>query len=204
MSDPFCVIKGAKENVESAEMFVQEMYIGKLIDSTQIEFMIPSSAAGCIIGKKGAHLLELQEKYGVDISVPRRPGKYQVNSVEGSDVTEVELTLRGNMEDMQVCQQFIQTLVARKSLNTLEGSPKLKVLGIRKDSSKITLVEDGNESTTPLLPRENVQVNSSPETAENSSKDLMTVNVMDSAPKPSPKIKPQKLKSEKDVGCSIM
>ncbi|SGY13363.1 BQ5605_C010g05845 [Microbotryum silenes-dioicae] len=157
-------IKGRKENAEEAKRRIQSL-VTKIADEVTLTLTIPPSLdRGSLIGKQGAYLKRLEDKYEVRINFPRnnRGDEEDVSSGKSNEVT-----VRGPKKGADAAKGELVALIAyeqengnvvtftvsTKSLPRILGKAGASVNQIRDDTGvqSIDVDQQGDDAPTATI-----------------------------------------------------
>ncbi|SCV69949.1 BQ2448_1343 [Microbotryum intermedium] len=153
-------IKGRKENVEEAKRRIQSL-VTKIADEVTLTLTIPPSLdRGSLIGKQGAYLKRLEDKYEVRINFPRNN---RGDDDDASSGKSNEVTVRGPKKGAAAAKGELVALIAyeqengnvvtfnvsTRSLPRILGKAGASVNQIRDDTGVQSIDVDQQGDDTP-------------------------------------------------------
>ncbi|KAK4054162.1 hypothetical protein OIV83_001188 [Microbotryomycetes sp. JL201] len=159
-------IKGRKENAEEAQKRIQAQ-VARLADEVTLTIPLPTSLdRGSLIGKQGAYLKRLEDKYECRVNFPRdkRGGD---DDDDAPSANSNEIVIRGPKKGADAAKAELVALIAyeqehgntttftvsKKALPRILGKAGASINQIRDDSGvqSVDLDQEGDETATVTL-----------------------------------------------------
>ncbi|KAK4054370.1 hypothetical protein OIO90_003603 [Microbotryomycetes sp. JL221] len=154
-------IKGRKENAEEARKRIQAQ-VSRLADEVTLTIPLPPTLErGSLIGKQGAYLKRLEDKYEVRVNFPRDNRKGDDDDEDTSPAGSSEIIIRGPKKGADAAKGELVALIAyeqehgntssftvsRKALPRILGKAGASINQIRDDSGvqSVDVDQDGDD-----------------------------------------------------------